>query len=159
MGQISGMDFTFEVTLKNRETLERFLNTHTLEELNKVAAGFNNNIFWNIAHTIVVQQLLTYKLSGLTPTIPQELIPLYSNGTKPEKDVTLAEVDKIKSLLHTSVEKTRADYKNGVFTSFTERQLSTGNVLTSIEEAITFNNYHEGLHLGYILALRRAINL
>lgn len=152
------MDFIFDVTLKNRQSLERLLDAHSLEELNTVPAGFNNNIFWNIAHTIVVQQLLTYKLSGLTPTIPQELIPLYSNGTKPERDVTQMEVDQVKSLLFAPVEQTRADYKNGVFKTFIERKLSTGNVITSVEEAITFNNYHEGTHLGYILALRRAIN-
>ena len=49
------MDFIFDVTLKNRQSLERLLDAHSLEELNTVPAGFNNNIFWNIAHTIVVQ--------------------------------------------------------------------------------------------------------
>jgi hypothetical protein len=27
--------------------------------------GYSNNLIWNIAHIIVVQQMLVYKLSGL----------------------------------------------------------------------------------------------
>ncbi len=30
-------------------------------------------------------------------------------------------------------------------------------VLKSIEDAIQFNNFHEGIHLGYILALKKAL--
>jgi hypothetical protein len=35
----------------------------TLEQLNKIPEGYNNNLIWNIAHVVVVQQMLVYKLS------------------------------------------------------------------------------------------------
>jgi hypothetical protein len=35
-----------------------------LAQLNIVPDGFNNSIAWNIAHILVTQQLLHYKLSG-----------------------------------------------------------------------------------------------
>ena len=28
---------------------------------------------------------------------------------------------------------------------------------TNVEDAIEFNNFHEGIHLGYVLALKRLI--
>ena len=49
------MNWTFDICLKNRKLLEAFLDNFTLEQLNKIPEGFNNNIIWNIAHTIVTQ--------------------------------------------------------------------------------------------------------
>jgi len=34
----------------------------SLEQLNKIPEGFNNNLIWNIAHCVVTQQLLCYKV-------------------------------------------------------------------------------------------------
>jgi hypothetical protein len=31
------------------------------EQLNTIPEGYNNNLIWNIAHIIVVQQMLVYK--------------------------------------------------------------------------------------------------
>jgi hypothetical protein len=31
------------------------------------------------------------------------------------------------------------------------------STLTNVEEAIEFNNFHEGIHLGYILAMKNSI--
>jgi hypothetical protein len=55
---------------------------YTLEQLNKVHEGFNNNIIWNIAHVIVTQQILVYKLSGLPMIVTDEMVEKYRKGTK-----------------------------------------------------------------------------
>lgn len=151
------MDWAFDIALKNRAIFKTFLETFTLEELNKVPKGFNNNLIWNIAHTIVTQQLLVYSLSGVTPLVPQEMIDMYRKGTKTERDVTLAEVETIKDLLFSTIEKTKEDYKNGVFKTYNEYTVSTKSTLTNVDEAIDFNNFHEGIHLGYILALKKSL--
>jgi glutamyl/glutaminyl-tRNA synthetase len=151
------MDFTFDITLKNRAIFKSFLDNFTLEQLNKVPTNFNNNIFWNIAHTVVTQQLLVYKLSGLPTIISEELIERYKKGTKTEHEATQEEVDEIKSLLFSLIEKTQADYSNKVFKTYHNYTVSTKTELTSVEDALTFNNFHEGIHLGYILALKKSL--
>ena len=151
------MDWAFDITNKNRAIFKTFLETFTLEELNKVPKGFNNNIIWNIAHTIVTQQLLVYNLSGLPMLLTNEMVEKYRKGTKPEQDVTLAEVDLIKGLLFSTIEKTKEDYNNNVFETYNEYTVTTKSTLTNVDEAIDFNNFHEGIHLGYILALKRAL--
>lgn len=78
-------------------------------------------------------------------------------GTKPEQDVTWAEVDLIKGLLFSTIEKTKEDYNNNVFETYNEYTVTTKSTLTNVDEAIDFNNFHEGIHLGYILALKRAL--
>ncbi len=151
------MNWAFDITLKSRAVLKTIMETYSLEELNKIPDGFNNNIIWNIAHTIAVQQSLVYKLSGLSPIISEEMISKFRKGTRPERDLTEAEVDEIKGLLFSTIEKTKEDYENKVFQNYNEYTVTTKNTLTNVMEAIEFNNFHEGIHLGYILALKRSI--
>ena len=151
------MDFAFDTTLKSRKFLKDLLENLTLEQLNKVPEGFNNNIIWNVAHTIVTQQLLVYKLSAIPMIVSDELVEMYQKGTKVERNVTQAEVDLIKGLLFSTIEKTKEDYDNRVFQTYHEYTVTTKNTLTKVDEAIAFNNFHEGIHLGYVLALKRCI--
>jgi hypothetical protein len=151
------MDWAFDIAIKNRKLLEGFIENHSLEALNKVPEGFSNNIIWNIAHTIVTQQLLVYKLSGLPMLVSEDMVDAYKKGTKAERDLSQAEVEIIKELLFSPIEKTKEDYNNKFFQSYNEYTVSTKSTLRKVEEAIDFNNFHEGIHFGYILALRKSI--
>ena len=75
------------------------LETISLEDLNKIPEGYNNNIFWNIAHLVATQQILVYKFSNVPVLVSDEIIDKYRKGTKPEADASQAEVDEIKELL------------------------------------------------------------
>jgi len=137
--------------------ISKILEKHTLEQLNKIPEGFGNNLIWNIAHVIVTQQLLVYKLSGLPIMVSDELVEKYKKGTKPEQAATQDEVDEIKSLLFSTIEKTKEDYANGIFKNYTEYPTSTGFVLNSVQDALNFNNFHEGLHIGILMSIRKLV--
>lgn len=151
------MEETFKITRVSRQIYSNFLDKYTLEQLNKVPPGFTNNIIWNIGHIVVSQQMLVYLGSGNQPMISQEMINLYMRGTKPERDVTQQEADEIRELLFSTIAKTEEDYKAGLFTTYTERKTEFGFILSSVEDAITFNNYHEGVHLGVMMGLRKFV--
>ena len=151
------MEWAFDITIKNRKLLKSFIENLTLEELNKIPDGFNNNIIWNIAHVIVTQQSLVYSLSGLPTVVSKDMVERYRKGTKPEGNLSQAEVDAIKNLLFSTIEKTKEDYNAKLFQSFNEYTVTTKSTIRNVEEAIEFNNFHEGIHLGYILALRKSI--
>lgn len=151
------MNYDIDITRKNRILFEKFLNEFSLEQLNKVPKGFKNNIIWNIAHCIVTHQLLIYKLSGLQGVLSDEMIAKFRKGTKTERDLSQAEVDEIRSLLFSPLDQTQIDLDNGVFKDYTEYTVSTGSTLTNVNEALAFNNFHEGIHLGYILALKKSL--
>ena len=152
------MHFTLEVLTNTRKFFNKFLENMSLNDLNKVPTGFNNNIIWNIGHVLVTQQLLAYKLSGLPMMVSESLIAKYMKDTKPEGDVSQTEVDEIKELLFATIEKTKADYNNNAFNNFNTYTVSTtGNTLTNIDESFEFILFHEGMHLGYIMALSRAV--
>ncbi|TYB75970.1 DinB family protein [Bizionia saleffrena] len=151
------MNFAFETTLKNRILLKSFLEHYSLEQLNKVPEGFSNTIIWNVAHTIVTQQLLVYNLSGIPMNVSDKMVANYRKGTKAEHFVSQIEVDEVKGLLFSTVEKMEEDYNNNLFKNYTEYTVTTGNILRNVEHAIAFNNFHEGIHLGYILALKKSL--
>ena len=152
------MHFTLDVLPNTRKSFNRIIEKTSLEDLNTIPKGFNNNIIWNIGHIVVTQQLLAYKLSGLPMMITDELVGKYRKDSKPEGNVSQAEVDALKLLLFSTVEKTREDFENGIFKNYQEYTVSTtGNTLTNIDEAFQFIAFHEGMHLGYVMALIRAI--
>lgn len=151
------MKSTFNVTRVSRQVYDRFFDNYTTEQLNTIPAGFSNNLIWNIGHIVVSQQMLMYLASGNTPIVSMELIDRYKRGTRPEGDATAEEIAEIRSLLFTLVDKSEEDYNAGMFTTYAERKTELGFTLTSIEDAIEFNNYHEATHLGIMMSIRKFV--
>jgi len=151
------MSSVFEVQKTIREILLKILESHSLEQLNKVPEGFNNNIIWNIGHCISSQQVLVYKLSGLPTMVSEDFILKYRKGTKPEGDVSQEEVDLIKSFLLSTFEKTKNDFESGLFVDYNEYTTSMGFTLRNVQDALDFNNYHEGIHTGIVMSIRKFV--
>ena len=140
-----------------RKNLLDVVEPFSLAQLNKIPTGFNNNLIWNLAHCAVTQQLLCYKLAGQPAGLSTDIINVYRKGGRPDGNVDQAFVDMIKRYLNSSIDQIEVDYKNGLFTDYSEYTTSFGVTLTSIEEAILFNNIHESMHLGTMLSMRRLI--
>ena len=151
------MDTQFDILRKSRELVLKRIEGLSHEQLHKIPEGFNNNIVWNVAHLVVTQQLLHYKLSGLQCLVPDELIENYRKGTSPSEEMNEEDFEEVKELLVGLPDTLEEDYKEGIFKEYTEYPTSTGFVLSSIDNAIAFNNLHEGIHLGIIMALTKLV--
>ena len=151
------MHQSFHITENSRNTLSKFLQGYTLEQLNTIPEGYNNNLIWNIGHIVVVQQMLVYKLSGLPMMISDEMVEKYKRGTKPDQAATQADVDEIQSFLFETINQTKADLENKVFKDFHEFTTMTGFTIKTAEDAISFNVYHEALHAGMMMSIRKFI--
>ncbi|SHF97725.1 DinB superfamily protein [Flavobacterium micromati] len=151
------MNSTFDITRTSRKIASQILQTYTLDQLNKIPEGFNNNIIWNIGHIIVVQQMLTYNLSGLPMMISNAMVEKYKKGTKPEHIVLQSELKEMQTLLLETIDKTEADFITKTFKDFHEYPTSTGFILTSAADAMAFNYFHEGLHIGIMMSIRKFI--
>jgi len=151
------MQNTFEISQSSRNILLKFLENHTLEELNKIPDGFSNNLIWNIAHIVVVQQMLVYKLSGLSMMISDEMVDKYKKGTKPENFVTHSEVDEIKELLFSTLEQSKEDFANDIFDEYMPFTTVTGFHIKSSQMAMEFSNYHEATHIGIMMQIKKFI--
>ncbi len=89
--------------------------------------------------------------------VSDEMIEKYKKGSAPKEKSTQIEVDQIKSLLFATINQTKEDYLNKIFKNYHEYSTSTGYVLRNIEDAISFNNFHEGIHFGIIMSLKKLV--
>jgi len=153
------MKNVLEQTLQIRKGFYSILKSTPKEELLKIPNGFNNNIWWNIAHIVSTQQALVYSLSGLELQMPLVLKDKFKKGTKPDGLATDEEIEQIKKLLFSTIETTIEDYEKGVFSNYNEYTTSANVTLKNVEDAIAFNFFHEGLHMGAIFALQKAVKL
>ncbi|HBK70384.1 MAG TPA: DinB family protein [Flavobacteriaceae bacterium] len=151
------MEKQFEILKASRLIILKVIESLSLDQLNKIPTGFRNNIAWNVAHLLVTHQLLFYKLSSLPIAVNDEMVKKYTKGTAPESDITKQELEHIKEQFLSLVDTSKKDYDNNLFKIYHPYPTSANVTLNTIDEAIQFNNFHEGLHLGYILALKKSV--
>ena len=147
----------FQSAIFVRKFLSNLLDELTLEELNYIPKGFNNNILWNIAHILVTEQLITYGLSDLPIAMDKGFIERFKKGSKCLSNYSIYDVEVIKNKYLKLNNITQKDYKNNRFTNFTEYPTSTNIVLKNIDDALQFNMLHEGIHLGVILSIKKLL--
>jgi len=123
----------------------------------EVPPGFNNNIAWNLGHLITVQQAFTYRLSGLEMLIDPSYLDLFAPGTSPEDWSETPDISRLLGELGSISKQVAEDYEAGRFDSFQQHTTSTGLRLNHVDEAIAFNNFHEGIHAGIMLTLARCL--
>jgi len=140
-----------------RRTLLNLIKDLTIEQLNQVPEDFNNNITWNIGHIIATQQRLCYSRCNLQPRLADSFIAKYQKGTKPEGFVNDTEFAEMKELLFSTLETFKEDYNQQMFTNYTAWTTPYGNDVNTIDDALNFLPFHEGLHYGYVMALKRVI--
>jgi DinB superfamily len=151
------MNKAFDIILKPRIGLVKLLESLTIEQLNDVPAGFNNNIIWNAGHLIATQQGICYKRSGLDLRIDEAFFQTYKPESRPEKSIGKDEVENISRLLVFTMEQLETDYNNKLFTNYTPWTTRYGVELSNIDQALNFLPFHEGLHFGTIGAMKRLV--
>jgi hypothetical protein len=151
------MTRAIETIAKPREILISLLKDLSTEQLNKIPAGFNNNIIWNLGHMIAAQQGLCYKRAGLDAVVDDNFFNQYKSGTKPERFIDASEIENVNELLFSTLEQLEKDLANTLFGNYTPLTTRYGVEVANIEQAINFLPFHEGLHIGAIMALKRLV--
>lgn len=142
----------------NRERALGVIESLALDQLTKIPEGFNNSLLWNFGHIMVTQQLLVVGLSQTAKLIPDVLVERYRKGSF-AKDIVhpQEDLDYFRSNAVKLVELTEQMHESGKLGEFTPYQTSYGVELNSLKDAVVFNNLHEALHIGYMMAMKRVL--
>lgn len=154
---MSHLDFLLKHHLQNRKLLKKLLLSVDESQANEIPPFFNNNIIWNCAHVIAVQQSLIYQLCGKTPRADKSIIRQFTIGTKPTEYFEIGFIENIGELLLSTSVQMAEDLNNEEFIVGQPFMTAIKVELTQVEEALAFTNYHEGLHLGVITSLLKCI--
>lgn len=140
-----------------RKALLGQISELTIDQLNESPGSQKNNIIWHLGHLIAAQQNLCYVRSGLPITVSDEYFTPFLPGTKPNRSYTVAEVKAIEKLLLSSIETFMVDYGKNLFVTYTPSVMIPkiyGVEVNNIDDAIEYLLYHEGIHVGYIMAFK-----
>ena len=151
------MNDQLEIIRKTRTFLLEVVKELSAEQLNAVPPGFNNNIIWNLGHMVAAQQGICYMRAGLKPWVEENFINAYKPGTKPDEPVSIEQIKKIKELFFSSLDILERDYEKRLWQNYPAWTTRYGVELKSIDDAIEFLHFHEGLHSGFITALKRIV--
>jgi hypothetical protein len=128
------------------------------KQLNQIPKGFNNNVIWNLAHIISAQQSVCYVRANLPFVIDEKHYLSHLPSTKPADFKTLSEIVKIKELFISSIEIFDKNLGENLFDNYIPWLAKPyGIKVSNIEDAIDFLIFHEGLHAGYIIALKHLL--
>ncbi len=153
----AGLKHVLDLIRRNRLKILSVAEELPSERLTRIPDGFRNNILWNIGHIAVAQQVLCYKLSGLPMRVPPEAAALFGKGSSPAEWTSVPDPAEVKGRLIPLLDALEEDIARGAFTEYRPYETSMGNVLTSLPQALDYVLWHEGLHLGAILALRKLV--
>jgi hypothetical protein len=151
------MNQALQTITKPRIKVLEIIAPLTIEQLNHIPAGFRNNIIWNLGHMVAAQQGICYKRAGLDTIVDEEFFETYKPGTKPERFFEVAEMDKIKGLFSSTIAQLEQDLQTDIFTNYPTWTTRYGVDLSSVNEAVAFLPFHEGLHIGTVVAMSKIV--
>lgn len=128
----------------------------TNDQMLSVPDGMGHNVLWNLGHVVHSLYSMTYKPCGLPMPIPDSYEKLFKGGTSPKDWEATPDVTEVMEHMQNSSKIVAGELSKGTFNGFTKLDLA-GTPLTSIEQVLGFHLYHEGIHLGMCMELKKLV--
>ncbi|HJV46844.1 MAG TPA: DinB family protein [Bacillota bacterium] len=146
-----------QVELVRALTLETF-DSLTEEMADIIPAGFNNNIRWNLGHILIVQDQLAAQFASIPAQLPIDFMTLFGNHTSPRDwNRQVPTLEQLANELRNQVGHIRGHLENRLEEAARKPFKRLDYRMETIGEILAFSLHHEGLHLGVIGSLRKAI--
>lgn len=129
----------------------------TEEQFLAIPEGRGDNILWNMGHALCSISRLAYRRSGFPLPIPEAYLELFGKGTAATDWKGPPDVQEVTQRFKDVPEEIELDYKAGKFEHYDPLELAPGHTIESVEEAVSFHCFHEGLHIGVIITLKQML--
>ncbi len=151
------MEFLFEIAKHTRLNFIKLMDGLTIEQLNVIPQGYNNNIAWNFNHIVAAQQTLCYVRGHVDTRMPLDKVTKYQRGTSPDGFISEEELTYYKEQAFSLLEDLKADVNTDLFGNYEAITTMFGVTISNVNDAIAYFVTHDNLHYGYALSLRRAV--
>ncbi|AFM39133.1 hypothetical protein Desaci_0016 [Desulfosporosinus acidiphilus SJ4] len=126
-------------------------------QVDKIPAGFNNNIRWNLGHIYLVQERFAFGFTEIPMLLPEGFLGLFGKDTKPS-DWTIQppSLNELIKLLEDQTDRIQEAFKERLDEVLAAPwTMPSGLTLKTVREFLTFSMYHEGMHVQAIKFLHR----
>jgi len=151
----------FEVLTDIRSRTLKIVQDIPESKWNVIPTGFRNHVRWHLGHILVSQEKMLFLLNDEPSSIPEGFSEYFAGGTDPSKwesQEGLPEGKLILQLLKEQpkrIKKTFADkLQQPMVHPFTS---ATGITYNTVEEMLHFSLYHEGIHAGILMAMKKIV--
>ena len=121
--------------------------------------GRDDNILWNVGHLLCSLSRLTYVFSGQPLPIPEHYLTLFGKGTSARHWDEAPDIDEVLGHFNRLPKQIEQDFLAHRFTGYKALEIVPGKTISSVEEAVSFHCFHEGLHIGMIITLKELLGV
>jgi DinB superfamily len=157
------MEYTFEM-LKDQTLKIRALCVKVAEAVkdkgDEIPAGWNNNLRWQLGHLIITPRRLTLGLYKEDLGLPTQYNQWFAKDTGPGDwgNTTPPTIEELLPMVSSSMDHVFSAMENRLNEKFPQPySTSVGVTLTCPADALAFSMTHDAIHLGSLLALKRAL--
>lgn len=126
----------------------------TEEITDRIPEGFRNTIRWNLGHIYVVLERFAFQYMGLPQHLPNGFNEQFEYGTSPANKpvfIPVPTLQELEILLKEQQERIRKVLEHRLQEKIVPPYTtSAGMILETPEQFLSFNLYHEGMHLSVI---------
>lgn len=154
MGSRRGMEQAFFDMLEvNRGRTLEIIHSTEPRLMEIVPPGFANHLHWHIGHILTTQERLAFRFIGEPLELDEQLMRFFLNGTKP---ADWAEPAPDIPELAERLKEQPARIRRRLSGKWDQPLAMPFKSFSTLGEVLLFSLSHEGLHQGYMMALRRA---
>jgi uncharacterized damage-inducible protein DinB len=127
-------------------------------QLHIIPGGYNNSIFWNLGHILIVQEQLAIHFGNVEPQLPDDYMRYFGQHSSPISwdDAPPPFVD-IVSLLQSQTDHIVHCLGNRMDERLRKPFKRNGMSMNTIGELLIYSVYHEGVHIGMINAMMKLL--
>ena len=157
------LDTLIDQTLGTRQMIVKLLKSIPVEQADTIPPTWKNSARWHAGHLLVTPCLLTYGVMKEPLPVPQDYRKWFGKGSDPtqwsDADAVPSFADLVDDIVPLSGRLFDA-LKDNIAEPYIEPYTtSVGIELKSPVEALNFSMVHDGIHLGLLLALSRALHV
>ena len=145
-----------ELLEKQRAILLKKTAHLTTDQYNLVPPGFNNNIIWNMGHSLDVSESLLYSNAPFKMPLHDFEIEGFKKGTKPESAISEHGISLIRKSLSDTVPLFKKSFDDFLSANVQYSQDDISSNMVS-EKHLQFLLFHEDLHFATIQRLLRYV--
>lgn len=148
------MNFVREQTLKQLQVV-------TEETADRIPEGFRNSIRWNAGHVYVVLERYAFLYTGLPLHMPEGFKEQFEFNTSPltrPQGVRVPTLPELEQLLSEQLERIHQALAHRLSERLANPYTtSTGMTLETPEQFLSFNLFHEGMHMSVIKLYKKLL--